>query len=146
MKMKNSVFNDGANWQAQAVAAYVVGNTGIETDYPASVYEPEIARWHNCREQGYVISFSVASKQLNIAFFEHRNSDSICAVMWEQRTINPPNIDSAQFGDIYKDKYDTSYSTGYGEVVKMGGWICERLQEFVAINKKKETPIATPSP
>ncbi len=127
-----SIFNDGANWQAQAVAAYV---TCIETDYKANIYEPTIARWYNCREQGYVISLHVGKSQLNIAFFEHRNSDSICAVLWEEVTINPPTIDSAKFGNIYKDKYDLSHSVNYGRVLEMGQWICDQMESFVTANK-----------
>ena len=68
-----------------------------------------VARWENCREQGYVISLRLPtySKQLNIAFFEHRNTDSICAIVWEQRTLNSPTIETAEFGDVYKTKWDT---------------------------------------
>lgn len=134
--MKNNTFNDGANWQAQAVAAYVSYHCNITTDYKAKVYEPEIARWYNCREQGYIISQLVNYKQINIVFFEHRNSDSICAVIWEQKNINPLTIDNAEFGNVYKHKYDVSYSAKYGMIVKMGEWICDQLNLFVEENKQ----------
>ncbi|GIV43853.1 MAG: hypothetical protein KatS3mg035_0976 [Bacteroidia bacterium] len=129
--------DDGANFQAQAVLAFVRRHGGelqISYNRDERMYEaePKVARWENCREQGYVISLRSKNykRQLNIAFFEHRNSDSICAVKWEQTTLNSPTIDTAQFGDVYKDKYYTSFSVGYGEVLKMANWIVKQLEEF----------------
>lgn len=128
--------DDGANYQAQAVLAFLRRGADIESSYnqEKSRYEaePKVARWENCREQGYVISLRSKNyqRQLNIIFFEHRNSDSICAVKWEQTTLNSPTIDTAEFGDVYKDKYDTSFSVGYGEILKMANWIREELENF----------------
>jgi hypothetical protein len=136
-------FDDGANWQAQAVACYL-NHTKIEESWSeeksAYLASPSISRWENCREQGYVISLRAANlKQINIAFFEHRNSDSICTVEWEQNTMNAPTIDTAEFGNIYKDKYDTSASFSYGEVVAAGDWILDRLDSFWTNNLKPTT-------
>lgn len=138
--MGNYIFNDGANWQAQAVAAYIC-NTETKSSFDLQqcsyLAQPTISRWYNGREQGYVISLSSKNrKQLNIAFFEHRNSDNICAVAWEQQTINPPTIDTAKFGNIYKDKWDVSHTVNYGQIVEMGEWIVEQLDNFYTINKK----------
>ena len=127
--------DDGANYQAQAVLAFVRrGEVECSYNKEERIYEaePKVSRWENCREQGYVISLRSKDyqRQLNIIFFEHRNSDSICAVKWEQTTLNSPTIDTAQFGDVYKDKYDTSFSVGYGEILKMANWIGEELENF----------------
>lgn len=125
---------EGAQAQANAVRAYLTMNDGIEKswdierkDYAA---KPTIARWENCREQGYVISMRSRNynKQINIAFFEHRNSDSIHAIKWEQLTLNSPTIDTAQFdGKVYKDKYDTSHSVGFRQAADMAEWIMDEL-------------------
>lgn len=89
---------------------------------------PKIARWENCREQGYVVSMENDSgEQINIAFFEHRNSDSICAVEWKQNTLNAPTIDTAKFGEIYKSKEDVSHTVPPGCVSEMAEWIEDRL-------------------
>lgn len=126
---------DGANHQARAVLCFLQ-NRSIESSWDGDKHsylaEPKVARWENCREQGYVISMrnKSYSKQINIAFFEHRNSDSICAIKWEQVTLNSPTIDTAEFGDIYKDKYDTSFDVRYGEIEKMANWIFEELDEW----------------
>ena len=126
---------DGANYQARTVLMIVqkfnINNEPGEQN-PMNLAEPKIARWENCREQGYVISLRSLNrkKQLNIAFFEHRNSDNICAVKWEQVTTNAPTIDTAKFGDVYKDKYDTSFDVGCHEFVKMADWITEQLFNF----------------
>jgi hypothetical protein len=139
----NSYNNDGANHQARAVLAMLQGTDClVENSWNAGHRkydaEPKVARWENCREQGYVISLRTKDfkKQLNIAFFEHRNSDSICAVKWEQSTLNSPTIDTAEFGDVYKDKYDTSHDVGYGEVMKMAEWIKHELEKFWEENHK----------
>jgi len=127
--------HDGASHQAKAVLAFLQIMT-IESSWDEErkkyLAEPEVARWENCREQGYVVSMRSKdySRQINIAFFEHRNSDNICAVKWEQRTVNSPTIETAEFGDVYKDKWDTSYTVNHGEIVKMSDWIIEELTMF----------------
>lgn len=131
----NEYNNDGANYQAQAVLCYLSAHDGIDslwsTEFKNYTYSPEVARWHNCREQGYVVTLNIKGKQLCIAFFEHRNSDNICAVKWIQgSTINPPTIDTAEFGNIYKDKWDVSKSVGYQEAGKMAEWIWSELEAF----------------
>lgn len=117
--------------QAKAVRAYLEAYDGVENSYGSDCggYQPvHIAEWHNCRERGYVIMFrNEKREQLNIAFFEHRNSDNICAIEWVQSTLNPPTIDTAEFGNTYKNKYDFSHSVGYGEAADMAGWIMDRL-------------------
>jgi hypothetical protein len=136
--MANLFINpDGANHQAQAVLAYLRQSSGIEDswDDKAGKYlaEPRVDRWHNCREQGYVVQMRSRdySRQLNIAFFEHRNSDSICAVRWEQTTTNPPTIDTMPTDNkFYKSKWDVSHSVGYGEPAKMAEWVLQELQQF----------------
>lgn len=140
--MFKSYFGDGANWQAQAVACYL-NHAELEKSWSDEKSQylatPSISRWENCREQGYVISLRAQNhKQINIAFFEHRNSDSIHTVMWEQRTLNAPTIDTAQFGDIYKDKFDTSASFSYGEIVNAGDWIREQLENFWCNNLRSK--------
>lgn len=128
--------NDGANYQAQAVLAFLRPLSNIESSWSDELHRytanVEIARWENCREQGYVVSLKTQdySRQLNIAFFEHRNSDSICAVKWEQVTLNSPTIDTAVFGNIYKDKYDVSHKVGPGEASEMADWIAEQFTAF----------------
>lgn len=127
---------DGADAQARAVRAYLSMYDGIEeswcSEWKRYEAEPQIDRWHNGREQGYVVTMRTAklNRQINIAFFEHRNSDNICAIKWEQATLNPPTIDSAKFGDVYKDKYDVSHSVSYGQVTDMAEWIYEQLVDF----------------
>lgn len=139
---------DGADYQARAVLAYLSGKAGVECSWDKEHEEysakPRVARWHNCREQGYVIMLSSIDyrRQLNIAFFEHRNSDAICAVEWEQITINPPTIDTMKTGDaIYKDKYDLSHEVGYGKAADMAEWLFERLIVFwLATSTAKDAP------
>ena len=147
--MLNYFVNDGANHQARATLCYLEMYSDIESswDKENKVYQahPVISRWNNCREQGYVVSLvsSDNKRQLNIIFFEHRNSDAICAVKWEQKSFNNMNIDIADFGNNYKDKFDTSHDVDYGECSQMAKWVYDQLEEFwkltqSEINKTKE--------
>lgn len=133
---------DGANHQARAVLAALqwVVSDGIESswndEFKRYMAEPKVSRWENCREQGYVVYMrgKNSTSQLNIAFFEHRNSDNICAVMWEQVTLNAPTIESAVFGDVYKDKSDVSFRLEYGRYLEMAQWIKDQLTKFWGSN------------
>jgi hypothetical protein len=117
---------DGANYQAKAVLAWIKGHDVM--------FDTTVGRWVNGREQGYVLSKTISLgkgkgiNQLNIAFFEHRNSDSICAVKWKQVSTNTINIDTAEFEEVYKNKWDVSYTVSRGEIVKMAEWI---MAEFI---------------
>lgn len=114
LNIKNYM-RDGANYQAKCVLAILQHDDSLIEEswnneisrYDANV---EVGRWENCREQGYVVSMKNSKfDQINIAFFEHRNSDSISVVVWNQNTINTPNIDSMDTkGTVYKDKWDTT--------------------------------------
>lgn len=136
MEAINRYMDDGASYQAQAVLAYLKGRDGIEESWCDAqkryLADPTLARWENCREQGYIISLrsSGFDKQVNIAFFEHRNSDNICAVKWNQLSMNPLTIDTAKFGDKYKDKWDTDFDVSCGEAFKMAEWIYDELVNF----------------
>lgn len=136
----NEYLKDGADYQARATLMALQGaiGDGIQSSWndERRTYEAEIEvdRWHNCREQGYIayLSFYVGRKgfQLNIIWFEHRNSDNIHAVKWEQKSINPLTIANAEFGDIYKTKYDTSFSVSYDKYAEMAEWIKDQFVEF----------------
>ncbi len=126
---------DGANYQAQAVLAYLRGHDGIEQSWDGHRYaaEPQVDRWHNCREQGYVVSLRSFGygDQINIAFFEHRNSDRICAVKWRGTTPNPPSInDIPKSHSFFADKYAVDHSVAHGEAAEMAAWIFDQLSVF----------------
>lgn len=126
--------DDGACAQARAVLA-MLSHFTIESSWNPTTHrydaEINVGRWENCREQGYILSLVAPwSKQLNIAFFEHRNSDSICAIKWEQFSMTSITIDTAVFGDVYKTKWDVSHTVDYGHIVEMVEWIRTQFTEF----------------
>lgn len=142
-KLENYL-SDGADHQSRAVLMFLQGICIINDSWndERKVYEAviKVARWENCREQGYVVSLPSRyyREQLNIAFFEHRNSDAICAIKWEQTSLNSININTAKFNDIYKDKYDVSHRVSYGDVSGMAEWIINQLKEFWVNTNKSE--------
>lgn len=134
MENLNNYFNDGADYQAQRVLMDfkdLLGD-GFDSDYDSEKgcykHEIKIKRWENCREQGYVLCLKNEKKlQMNIAFFEHRNSDRICAVKWIQNIENP-TIQNAEFGNIYKNKYDVSKEVPWREYMAMSDWIYKEFE------------------
>lgn len=137
MTAKLFINPDGAHPQAQAVLAYLRTNSGIEKSWSKTLEEyqaePKVARWENCREQGYVVYMMdhALSRQINIAFFEHRNSDEICAVVFEKGTLNAPTIDSIPLSHPYHNsKYAVSHKTNWGEAKAMAEWIYAQLEAF----------------
>ena len=135
---------DGANYQARAVLAYLTKYCGIAESWSQVhkryMAEPQVDRWHNCREQGYVITLSSGAdlRQINIAFFEHRNSDDICAVQWEGYYINPPTInDIPELHPYRQSKYAVTHSVSVGQAEDMADWIFLRLTDFWNAARKK---------
>lgn len=126
MTSLNSYLQDGADNQSRATLMLLQSFCFFEDNGSKT----KVARWENFREQGYLVSLvNKSNEQLNIIFFEHRNSDALCAVEWIQDSLNSITIDTAEFGDIYKTKGDLSYSVGYQEILKMAKWILGKLED-----------------
>lgn len=125
------------NWQADAVLAYVrhfIGD-GIEASWNNSNYdaEPIIAPWYNGRERSYVISMKSKNwkDQINIAFFEYRNSEEICILEFRASTINPPTINDLPADHPYNNsKSALTAIYPFGEAAKAGEKIAVMLNEF----------------
>lgn len=124
---------DGAGRQARGVLPFIDEN--IESSFKEGRYQADVqvGRWENAREQGYVISMRGQdhTRQINVAFFEHRNSDEIHAIKWEQVTLNTPTIDGLpKDHSYYNSKYNTDFRVGYGEVLEMATWVNNVLNDF----------------
>lgn len=131
--------DDGANWQAQCVLAYLrtIGNLKVQDltwNEEKERYDGElrVGRCENCREQGYVFTLIYGIDQLaHFWVYEHRNSDILCVVEFKGFFINTPTIANIPIND----KYDTTKDFACGEVIACGEWIVERIAEL--INKEK---------
>lgn len=115
-----SDFNDGANWQAQCVLAYLRAHLERKENI-------NVVRYDNCREQGYIFFKQEENRQMNVAVYEHRNSDSICIVAFESLTKEPQNSD---VWDFMTDKWDTTADFDYGHIVDCGKTIIDIFDEF----------------
>ena len=130
---------DGANWQAQCVLAYLRSMGKSEVEYLTwnkekcrAEGELQVGRCENCREQGYVFTLTYGAKQLvHFWVYEHRNSDALCVVEFEGWFINTPTINNIPM----KDKYDTTKEFSCGDIVSCGEWIVERIEYY--INREK---------
>lgn len=131
--------DDGANWQAQGVLAYLRYHLDTKSivskltdtkdwkkyDFPIV----EVGRFENCREQGYVLMVTFKGKRRNYAFFEHRNSDELVVFISNKLTINTPSIE-----DIYGDrgKYDHDMCFERGQIVECAEDIMMNVESFLA--------------
>lgn len=121
---------DGANYQARAILCLLQGRLSEES-------KVEIGRWENCREQGYVVSVrNKKNDQLNICWYEHRNSDSVFALSWLQNTINSPTISTIP-EEAFPNKWHSNFSVGYGEVLEMATWINDQITNHIVENDPK---------
>jgi len=133
--------NFGINYQAMAVMQHMRNYSGIEPSWSkenkAYMADVEVAPWYNGRERGVVFYMRSQdfSKQLNIAVFEHRNSDQIHALMFEGVTFNPPTLGDEP-GGIYKSKYDTAKVIIAVRAGDMAQWVYEQLEAFWVANAK----------
>lgn len=129
----NNYFEDGANYQAQAVMILVKGRydeilsdtyNSKSNTYDASI---QVGRYENTREQGYIISIKKENAQRNFAVYEHRNSDEICVVVFDKLTLNTPTRDDVLKN--MKDKYDvTKFFIFAGDCA---GYIVSEMKKFI---------------
>jgi predicted RNA-binding Zn-ribbon protein involved in translation (DUF1610 family) len=135
--------DDGANWQAQCVLAYLrcmgyakVENLTWDKEKRRSEGELRVGRCENCREQGYVFTITYGVKQLaHFWVYEHRNCDDLCVVEFEGFYLNTPTINNIPM----KDKYDTTKRFPCGDIVDCGEWLIERFEYY--INREKSMTI-----
>ena len=147
--------NDGANWQAQAVLAYMRGHIFRLEDVVKYKHKDKnlyfnsrVGRYENCREQGYVFSIQVGNEEKHYAVYEHRNSDYICVLISHGLNLNTPNVDFMwrEKGEN-ATKYDYDRGFRCGEIAECGEWIICDMLDWVEeiINKIKpegETSLA----
>ena len=115
-----SDFNDGANWQAQCVLAYLKAHLEEEKDI-------HVVRYNNRREQGYIFFVQEENRQMNVAVYEHRNSDIICIVAFETLAKEPQNSD---VWDFMVDACDTTADFDCGQIIDCGKTIIDIFDEF----------------
>ena len=128
-----SYMNDGANWQAQAVLAYIRSQQFRvrEATSKQLIIDPEIqvGRFENCREQGYVFRLRFGVNILkNYAVYEHRNSDELIVLESTNETLNTPSIEEMFNG---RGKYDYDHGFEYGDIVSCGDYIIEDMENLI---------------
>ena len=131
--------DDGANWQAQGVLAYlryhldaksIVSKLTDTKDWKRPDFPyVEVGRFENFREQGYVLMVTFKGKRRNYAFFEHRNSDELVVFISDKLTLNTPSIDDI-YGDRGKYNYDMSFERG--QIVECADDIMMDVEKFLA--------------
>lgn len=128
--------NDGANWQAQSVLAYLrsMKECGIEKtwnkEYHCYDAKLNVGRYENCREQGYIFSVNYKNKQRNYCVYEHRNSDMLCVVVFDGVTINTPTLEMV-CDAMGNSKWNYTKSFDYGNIVECGDYILFDIKSFI---------------
>lgn len=127
----------GADPQSEAVRCYLQVHESIEYERWTSGSsrrvraDPHIFNYYNGRERGYVITLKSVNyeRQLNVAFFQHRVSDEICALVWEQNLgICAPTINDAM--EVLGDSFDVTHCVPFGKAYEMAEWIYHTLEDF----------------
>lgn len=132
----DNYLNDGANWQAQSVLAYLRAMkenaiyktwNGEYRRYEAMV---NVGRYENCREQGYVFCVNYKHQQRNYCVYEHRNSDILCVVVFDGVTIDTPPKEMV-FDAMNDNKWNYTKSFDYGQIVECGDYILNDMKDFI---------------
>ena len=123
--------HDGADFQSRAVLATLQSLLKY-SDLGENPFH--VARWMNGREQGYIVA-SVSSfllTQLNIVFYEHRNSDDIVALEWKSKeTDNIPTPQDLLDSRLYDDEFsDHAHKVGCLEIREMAQWVFNEFWVF----------------
>lgn len=127
--------DDGANWQAQAVLAYLRSHYEQILDGTYSIIKGEysvkldVGRLENYREQGYVFSLRHLTKQRNFVIYEHRMADCICVGYFDMKTTNTPTFNEVVNGEASKSYYYTAYP--YGAILECGKWLESEMKCFI---------------
>ena len=133
--------NDGANYQAQAVLVWLRGHLFRISDlcYSRKIEGCDVScvRYDNCREQGYIVSLWVVGldKSIHYAFYEHRNSDSICIVRFEKPVDPDEGFENPIAKDVWDnmdDKWDYDMSFGYGNIIEASDWIIDDMYKTLS--------------
>lgn len=144
MKLKNYM-DDDANWQAQAVLAYLRSHTSwildesYDTNRKDFLANLEVGRFENCREQGYVFTIYFKSNAKNYTVYEHRNSDSLCIMITDVLSMNTPTLDQLfksrekllkeEHPNEELNKYNMyNQEFSYGAIVDCGDWIVNDMK------------------
>ena len=128
-------FQDGACVQAQIIALLLrdrhewILNSTWDKEKGFLRGMMSIGRFENCREQGYVVSIRFNGNQRNYAFYEHRNSDSVCLLINDEATINTPTYE--MMAKDMEDKWDVDMEFKYGEWEKCVAWIHKDMVENI---------------
>lgn len=127
---------DGANWQTQAVLAYLrslKNHTIDETwnlEYHRYNAEFNVGRYENCREQGYIFSVQYKCEQRNYCVYEHRNSDNLCVVVFDGLTINTPTPDMV-FNAMGDSKWNYTKAFPCGQIMECGNYIIDDVKKWI---------------
>lgn len=100
----------------------------------------DTTRFLNCREQGFVIqvrSPTSLDKQLNLAFFTHRNSDTLCALRWTgvghiSVGVRPDDVPEAAF----PDKWTHAATWPFMEILAPVEWTEKQICEYLGIEEE----------
>ena len=128
--------NDGANWQAQSVLAYlrVTKSNAVDKtwnkEYKLFEAEVHVGRYENCREQGYIFSVRYKCEQRNYCVYEHRNSDDLCVVVFDAATINTPKAETV-FNAMNGDKYNYTKAFPCGQIMECGDYILDDIKKWI---------------
>lgn len=89
----------------------------------------------NCREQGFVLSLEAwdgaIPEQIHYAFYDHRNSDSLCVVKWTGTINITGGVTPADFPEgVFEKKNDYIKSWNYMNIAGVLDWFKEEVKGF----------------
>lgn len=116
--------------RSQQVAEFMFASMHDDKQLPENVWVSQLP-FCNCREQGVVFMFRLPHAHrdaFNIAIFEHRNSDELCALKWFGEPpitwgVTPDDLPEGTF----PDKYTHAKTVAYRQFQEMLDWMHEEV-------------------
>lgn len=130
---------DDETWRPSGAAIAVLAlirerGDGIENSWDKReeryTAEPVVHLWKNYRERGYVISLRRGPHQINIAFFEHRSSDSIDVLEFLGDIDGDVEFNKGIDEEVLEKAWDDMFQFDWGAHGHCATYILERLEEW----------------
>lgn len=138
----------GIKSQEQAVLAYLSNQEPHFAEYKDGAYQISFSTypWYNGRERGICLQMSPewagGDNYLNIAIFEHRNSDQLICLKWKSERAfwnypleDPKTIDKAYHGG---NKWTADGTFSYLDIKGVVNWVMNECEIFYKKHHKYE--------
>lgn len=135
----------GMNPQAHLLLQVIAQRVDAEVEESEHLWMTT-SPYTNCREMGFVLSVIGFGKvdTLNLCFYEHRNSDSLCAIKWRGQLPIDGGCRAEHIPtEVFPNKWSPTMEWGHGKLWEAAAWAVEEINAHIAFAEKARKDEAT---